>query len=66
MLLFRAEIHKMLVRIENREDPGQTASDLSLHCLSRPLWQSTSVWNFRTITIKAHFGMEYSAGAEYD
>ena len=28
----------MLVRIANREDPDQTKqSDLSLHCLSRPL-----------------------------
>ena len=61
MLLFRAEIHKMLVR----EDPGHTASDLSLHCLSRP-WQATSVQNFRTFTIQANFGMEYSTGAEYD
>ena len=26
MLVVRAEIHKMLVRIANREDPDQTAS----------------------------------------
>ena len=26
MLVFKAEIHKMLVRIANREDPDQTAS----------------------------------------
>ena len=26
MLIFRAGIHKMLVRIANREDPDQTAS----------------------------------------
>ena len=26
MLVIRAEIHKMLVRIANREDPDQTAS----------------------------------------
>ena len=26
MLVFRAGIHKMLVRIANREDPDQTAS----------------------------------------
>ena len=27
----------MLVRIANREDIDQTASDLGLYCLSRPL-----------------------------
>ena len=27
MLVFRAGIHKMLVRIANREDPDQTASE---------------------------------------
>ena len=27
MLLIRFEIHKMLVRIANREDPDQTASE---------------------------------------
>ena len=27
----------MLIRIANREDIDQTASDLGLHCLSRPL-----------------------------
>ena len=27
ILLFRAGIHKMLVRIENRADPDQTASE---------------------------------------
>ena len=36
MLVFRTGIHKMLIRIANREDPDQTASDLGLHCLSRP------------------------------
>ena len=39
MLVIRAGVHKMLVRIANREDPDQTASqkqsDLCLHCLSR-------------------------------
>ena len=44
MLVYRTGIHKMLVRIANREDPGQTASD---H-LSRPFWWATSVQNFRT------------------
>ena len=37
ILVFRTGIHKMLVRIENREDPDQTLkkqSDLGLPCLS--------------------------------
>ena len=54
MLVFRAGIHKMLVTIENREDPDQTASsghsDLGLHCLSSPSWQATSVRNFRKLS----------------
>ena len=38
----------MSVRIANWEGPDQTASiqkqsDLGLHCLSRPFWQTTSV-----------------------
>ena len=48
MLVFRTGIHKMLVRIENREDPDQTLkkqSDLGLSCLSRSFWQGTSVQN---------------------
>ena len=37
MLVFRAGIHKILVRIAKREDPGQTASeDMGLRRLSRP------------------------------
>ena len=41
----RNGIHKKLVRIANREDPDQTASesDLGLPCLSRAFWQSPSV-----------------------
>ena len=38
MLVFRAGIHQLLVRLANREDPEETASadyDLGLHCLSR-------------------------------
>ena len=50
-LVFRAGIHKMLIRIANREDPDQKQSDLGLCCLSRPFWQETSVRNFRTFTI---------------
>ena len=34
MWVIRAGIHKMLVRIANREDPF----DLGLRCLSRPFW----------------------------
>ena len=51
MLVFRAGIHKMEVRIANREDPDQTASDLGLLYLSRLFWQATSVRNFRIFTV---------------
>ena len=58
MLDFKAGIHKMLLRIANREDHNQTASleqsDLGLHCLSRPFWKATSTQNFRTITVYIH------------
>ena len=37
MLVTRAGIHKMLVRIANSEDPDQKQFDLGLHCLSVPL-----------------------------
>ena len=40
MLVFRAEIYKMFVRIANREDPDQSL----LSCL---FCQATSVQNFR-------------------
>ena len=47
----------MLVRKANREDPNQSSleaakkpSDMGLYCLSRSLWQATSVPNFRTST----------------
>ena len=45
MLVFRAEIIKMLVFVANKEDPEQTASsekqsDLGLHCLSMALTRS--------------------------
>ena len=44
--------NKMMFRIAKSEDPDlKKQSDLSLHCLSRPLWQATSVQNFRTSTI---------------
>ena len=33
----------MLVRIANREDPDQTASNLGLQCLSKIFWQAISV-----------------------
>ena len=47
--MFRARIHKMYVRIPNREDPEQT--DLVVPCLSMPFCQATSVQNFRTFTV---------------
>ena len=50
MLVIKAGIHKMLVKIANRKDPDQTAN-LGLRCLSRPFKQSISVQNFRTFTV---------------
>ena len=59
MLVTRAGNHK-IVRIENREDPDQTASkkqsDQGLHCLSRQFWQATSVQFFRTSTVTNYLG----------
>ena len=44
MLFIRACIHKMLVRIVNREDPDQMKQyDLGLHCLSR---LASNTWNY--------------------
>ena len=56
MLFIRDGIHKILVRIANREDPDQTASSeavLSGSALfvSRHFWQATSVRIFRTFTV---------------
>ena len=39
MLFIRAGIHKLLVKVANREDPGQTAF------LDRPFWQAVSIRN---------------------
>ena len=57
MMVIRAGIHKMLVRIANREDPDQTASqsDLHLGCLSMPIWQASSVQNFKIFTVHVIF-----------
>ena len=48
--VIKAEIQKKLVRITNREDADQTASeeadqqsDLGFACLSRPFWLAISV-----------------------
>ena len=41
----------MLVRMANKVDPDQTASDLGLPCLSRLFKQATNVQNFRTFTL---------------
>ena len=42
MLVIRAGLHKMLVRIANSEEPDETASseDLGLHCLPKAVWQN--------------------------
>ena len=57
MLVFRAEIHKMLVSRANCEEPDQNTSlkkqsDLGLGCLSMPICQATSVRNFITFTVE--------------
>ena len=56
MFGFQDGIHKLDVRIANREVPDETASlqkqsDLGLHCLSRLFLQASSVQNFRTFTV---------------
>ena len=55
MLVIKAGIHKMLVRMANMEDTNTVIrlllQDLGLHCLSVPFWQATSVQNFGTFTI---------------
>ena len=43
MLVFRAGINKMLIRIANM--------DLGLQCLSWPFWQATSVRSFRIFNV---------------
>ena len=52
MLVFMAGTHKMLVKITNREDLIrlllQKQSDLGMHYLSMPFWQTSNVRNFRT------------------
>ena len=47
MFVFRAVIHKMFVRIANREDPDQTLEAVrseSAVCESRPIWQASIVF----------------------
>ena len=57
MMALEAGIHKLLVRIANRANPYQTATnlqkqfDLVLPSMSRPFWQAASVKIFRTFTI---------------
>ena len=55
MLVIRAGIQKLLVRIANMEDPDQTAFSEAvcsgLPRLAMPFWQATSVLNFRTLTL---------------
>ena len=51
MFVIMSGIHKMLVRIANREVHDQIQSDVGLHCLSRPFWQALKVQNFRIFTI---------------
>ena len=50
MLVFRACVHKMLVRVVKREDTDQEVWSGSALCLGHS-WQATNVWNFGTFTI---------------
>ena len=48
-------MHKMLVRIANRQDLMirlllKKQSALGMHCLSRSFWQATAVRSFRIFT----------------
>ena len=55
MLVIKAGIYKRLIRIPNSEDQIKLLlkkqSDLSLHCLSVPFCQATSVQNSRIFTV---------------
>ena len=51
MLVIRAGVHKVLVRIANSRLLLRMHSDLGLHCLSM---QATSVRNFRTADLDLH------------
>ena len=42
----------MLVKIAIQIANLQNQSDLGQRCLAMPFWQSTSVRNFRTFTVK--------------
>ena len=59
MMVIRAGIHKLLIRIAYVEDP-----DLGLPCLSRHYRQATSVRNFRTFTIFGCLQTAFSAKTE--
>ena len=54
-------IHKMLVRIANRKDPDQTASqkqsDLGLHCFLMPFGHATCVRNYRISIVQVNFDL---------
>ena len=50
ILIIRTEIHKMFVRIANREDPDESLIWVCTVCLSL-FWQATSVRNFSTFTL---------------
>ena len=62
MLVIRAGIHKMLVRIANRKTLirllSQKQSDLGLHCLSMPFWCS----KFQYIYLYLLKSVKYNVG----
>ena len=51
MLIIRAGIYKMFVKIANKEGLSKKQTDLGLPCLFRSFWQTTSVQNFRTLEL---------------
>ena len=58
-------IPKILVRIANRDDPGQTASsEAGVLCLFKPFPQATNVLNYRTFTVMFHVYKVFSASVE--
>ena len=66
VLVIRAGIHKMLLKIANKEDPDQPASsDLGLHCLSRHLRQATHVRNFRTLALAENIPAPWLQGIKH-
>ena len=60
MLVIRAGIHKILVRIGSREDPDQTASSnrmILVSCMFRTFWQATIVFEILEQLLAMHHSL---------